>query len=313
MKTQFPIDPALTAIAIAYRNPDKALIADAVFPRVPVKAVDFTYTSYGDTTSGYRLPDTRVGPTSRINRVELKGQRIPGTCDDNAIGVPLSFYDTNTSGEGVDAKKLATEFATNIVTMRHEVDVASLVFSLASYPTARRQTLSGTAQFSDYTNSDPIGVILTGLDTALVRPNVLVFGQRSWSVLRRHPHIVSACQGNEGTRGAASKEAVAELFEVGEVLVGEGWLDTSLPGATPVMTRVWGNHIAGIYRDRVAASSGGLTFGATFQYGTRIAGTIDDPEMGLRGGQLAKVGESTKPTIVAADAAFFWENAVAAS
>ncbi len=31
----FPIDPKLTAIAIAYRNPDIVLIADSVLPRTP--------------------------------------------------------------------------------------------------------------------------------------------------------------------------------------------------------------------------------------------------------------------------------------
>ena len=38
----FPVTPELTAIAIAYRNPDASLIADDVMPRVrPVSTREF--------------------------------------------------------------------------------------------------------------------------------------------------------------------------------------------------------------------------------------------------------------------------------
>jgi hypothetical protein len=41
----FPIDPKLTAVAIAYRNPDVALIADEVLPITPV-AQEFKHLVY---------------------------------------------------------------------------------------------------------------------------------------------------------------------------------------------------------------------------------------------------------------------------
>ena len=41
----FPIDPKLTAIAIAYRNPDVVLIADSVLPRTPTSQ-EFKWLEY---------------------------------------------------------------------------------------------------------------------------------------------------------------------------------------------------------------------------------------------------------------------------
>lgn len=316
MKTPFPTSPHLTAIAIAYKNPDAALIADEVLPRVPVAAIDFQYTSFAN-PSMYRIPNMKVGPRSRVNRLELSGQRLPGSVEDNALEVPLSWYEVNPSSLGTIAgnvpkpEEVATAAVINYVTLSHELDVASLVFDAATYPADQQETLVGTDQFSDYVNSDPIGVVHAGLDAALVRPNVLVFGQPLWSVFRMHPHIVAATNKNSGDHGAAAREAVAELFEVQKVLVGSAFVDSSKPGETPTMTRAWGKHLAGIYRDAMAAQSGGLTFGATFQFGTRVAGAYDDQSIGLRGGRVVKAGESTKPMVCAPAAAYFWQNAAA--
>jgi hypothetical protein len=310
--TAFPADPELTAIAIAYRNPDVSLIADSVLPRASVGSTLFSYTQFNDVHKAFTLPQMRTGPRSRVNRVDLSGVRTQGETYDNAIEIPLSYYDTNGTGKGgSDPRKSATEFATSLVLLQHEIDVANLVFDLNTYPLACRETVLPADQFTEAA-ADPMGNIDDGLDAALVRPNVLVFGQRAWSAYRRHISVVQSVHGSAATHGRVTREQVAELHEVQEVVVGTGWVNTAKPGAAANMVRVWGGHVAAVYRDRAAAQVGGLTFGATFEFGTRLAGMIPDPEMGLRGGELAKVGESTKPLICAPYAGYFWQNAVAA-
>ncbi|MDT4884304.1 hypothetical protein FQZ97_1204280 [compost metagenome] len=76
------------------------------------------------------------------------------------------------------------------------------------------------------------------------------------------------------------------------------------------MVRAWGPHAAFLYRDRLANNSGGTTFGFTAQWGTRISGSIEDGDIGLRGGQRVRVGESTKEVVCAPDLGYFFENAV---
>ncbi|UVH84375.1 hypothetical protein NW342_22030 [Pseudomonas aeruginosa] len=64
----FPIDPELTAIAIAYRN--GRMIADEVLPRVPVGKQEFKYWKY-DLAQGFTVPETLVGRKSKPNEVEF--------------------------------------------------------------------------------------------------------------------------------------------------------------------------------------------------------------------------------------------------
>ncbi len=70
----FPMDPKLTAIAIAYRNPDIALIADQVLPRTPTEA-SFKWLRYA-LADGFTVPDTKVGRKSTPNEVEFSATEV---------------------------------------------------------------------------------------------------------------------------------------------------------------------------------------------------------------------------------------------
>ena len=316
MQTPFPQDPELTAIAIAYKNPDTALIADQVLPRVPVNSTLFEYTEYNDPHKAFTVPFTKVSARGRVNRVDLSGQRKPNSTEDNAIEVPLSFYDVNPhaapGAPKANVRGLATEVATSLVMLQRESEVSALVFDPAQYPTGNKEQVTGNDQWDDV-DSTPIALIEDGLSSMLVRGNLLIFGQRAWSFLRRHADILKAVHGNSGDKGMATRQAVAELFEVQEVLVGTGFINLARPGEAPEMVRVWGDHAAAIFRDRSANTVGGLTFGFTAEYGSRVAGSIPDVDIGMRGGEKVRVGESTKPLIIAPHAGYLWEDAVSSA
>jgi len=73
---------------------------------------------------------------------------------------------------------------------------------------------------------------------------------------------------------------------------------------------VWGNHASFIYRDQLADANSGTTFGFTAEFGGRIATSSFDKNIGLRGGQMVRVGESVKELITAPDLGYFFENAI---
>ncbi len=60
----------------------------------------------------------------------------------------------------------------------------------------------------------------------------------------------------------------------------------------------------------MADTRGGVTFGFTAEWGGRIAGQWEDKNIGLRGGQRVRVGESVKELIIASQAGYFIEDAV---
>ena len=294
---QFQANPIQTAIAIAYKNPDYTLIADDVLPRVTVGGLDFQYMTY-DEAEMFTLPDTRVGKRSAPNQVEVEGELAPAFVQAFAIDIPLD-NETIKKAEaaGYNPRSRATERATNIVMLDREVRVAKEVTDATKYHADQKLAATSAAFFDPA--ADIIGSVQTMIDGCWMRPNQLTFGQTAWSLFRRHPKVLKAIRGNDGGEGLASREDVARLFEVQRLLVGEARVNIAKPGLAPTINRTWGNVITGQFIDRtVNAETGGVTFGFTAQYGTRIAGSMQ-ANMGLMGGELQRSGEYVKELIVA--------------
>lgn len=307
---QFTENPVLTAIAIAYRNPDQVLIADDVLPRIKAPARNFEWQSYNE-ADAFTLPNTRVGRRGTPNQVEIEGTKQSASCEDFGIDVPLDNATIDEAGKnGYDPKNKAAERATDIVMLDREVRVAKLVTDPANYHADHVEALAGTDLFDD-PDSDPISIIEDMLDTCWVRPNQLVFGLAPWRALRKHPKVVKAVNGNSGDQGRATRDQVAELLEVQRVFVGASRINIKRPGENPVLSRVWDNIVAGQYIDRTADTTGGLTFGYSAQLGTKVSGTLP-ANMGLRGGILVRSGETLAEKIVASRAGFLLQNVTGA-
>jgi len=303
----FPVDPVLTAIALAYRN--AVLIADGVFPRVPVGKAEFKYFSYPK-GGAFTIPDTQVGRKSKPNEIEVSATEVPDTTEDYGLEDPVPQADINNAPPNYNPLGRATERLTDLILLDREVRAATLAFAAANYAAANKITLSGTDQWS-HAQGDPIDDILTGLDACIMRPNVMVIGRGAFTALIKNPVINKAVHGTAGDSGVAQRRQIADLFELEEVLVGEGWLNTAKKGQTATLSRVWGKHCALIHRNKQADTSGGVTFGFTAEFGTRVSGSWEDKDIGLRGGQRVRVGESVKELMVANDLGYLITDAAA--
>jgi len=304
----FAIDPHLQSIAIAYRN--ETLIGDRVLPYVPVGKQEFRYLEHTFGES-FTLPDTKVGRKSNPNEIEFTASEKTSATEDHALDDFVPQNDIDNAPANYSPRDRAVVGTMDFVLLGHEKRVADLVFNAASYNAANKVTLSGTDQWSDFVNSDPVDDIMAGLDACLMRPNVGVFGAEVWTKLRQHPAVVKAVNANSGDSGVVSRRAIAELLELDEILVGRSRLNTANKGQPVSLGRVWGKHASFIYRNEAADTQGGLTFGYTARWGERIAGTIRDEKRGMRGGETVRAGESIKELVVADRAGYFVQNAIA--
>ena len=312
--TAFPVNPELTAVAIGYKNPEADLIADQVLPRVPT-AKKFVYTKY-NAEQGYTIPSTLVGRKSEPTMVDFGGTSINDECVDYGLDdlVPndeIAAWEAMTErGMIPNPRAVSTMLLTHLTQLDREIRVAGTVFANATYPTANKATLSGTSQWS-HASSNPVDAILAALDVPLIRPNVLVLGRQTWTKLRQHAAILQAVIKQGVSNGMVSRQAVADLFELDQLLIGSGFYNTAKKGQTPTYARAWGKHAALLYVSATAAQMMQPTFGFTAQFGTRVAGSIQEPKAGLRGGERVRSGESVKEVISANDVGYFFENAVA--
>ena len=312
----FQIQPALTALAISYKN--QAMIADNILPRVPVESPDFKYTVFTQADT-FTIPDTRVGRTSAPNQVDWSATEKTDSVQDHALDQPVPYRDVKAAQASqavygvmpVDPEARATEQLSDLILLDREKRAADLVFNTASYAAANQEVLAGATQWSDFVNSNPINDILAALDVMIVRANTLLLGQAVWTKLRQHPKVVQAIYGTAATSGVVSRDQVAALLEIQNLVVGQGWLNSAKKGQNPSLVRLWGKHASLLYVNPLAVSAKDLTFGITAQWGSRIAGATPDSKIGMLGGTMVRVGEMVKELVVANDVGYFFENAVA--
>ena len=313
----FPIQQDLTAIALAYSN--RSYIADLVLPRVSVGGREFKWLEY-NRDEMFTVPETMVGRKGVPNEVQFGATEKPGFVKDYGLDDLVPNEDLDAAPPGYDCLGRATEGVAELVALDRELRARDLVFNANTYPAANRATLSGTSQWSDFTNSDPYTAINTARDGMLMAPNIGVIGRLAWSKLKVHPKITAALApsstGNTSTSNAqgtpASLQAVADLLELDQILVGQAWVNTSKPGQTASIQRIWGKHMALLHINPIASIRGNaITFGYTAEYGNRVSGSIPEPKVCLRGAQRVRVGESVNEIVCASDVGYFFQNIVA--
>lgn len=315
MPTQapFPLNPDLTAVALSYRN--EAMIADMVLPRVPVALDSFKYYKF-NRDDAFTVPDTKIGRKSEANMVEFGGTEVTDSTVDWGLKDAVPMPDIrNAANTPFDPMGQASLNLSRLVQLDREQRVAGIVFNAANFASANKATLSGTSQWSDYTNSNPLSAILTAFDAMLMRPNKIIFGQAVWTVLRQHPRIVEAVKGTGAgvnAQGMVSRQQVADLLELQEVLVGAGWVNGAKKGATASYTRCWGKFACAIYTEPVASSNTATTFGFTAESGggLRVRDWFDD-KIGTDGAQVVQLVDTVKEVLPANDLGYLWSAAVA--
>lgn len=300
-RAPFPINPVYAAIAVAYKN--KKLIADEVMPRVPVGKREFKYMKHS-LAEGFTIPDTHVGRRSKPNEVEFSSDEETASVEDYGLDSPVPYDDIDNAPEGYDPLANAVESTTDLVLLDREIRVASLIHNSASYAATHRVTQTGTDRVDD-PDFDVIGFIQDIIDSMLIAPTDMTLSRKVASKMCRHPDIVKAFHGNSGDRGKAPVSFLAELFELDRINVGEAFVNAAKKGQAPSIQRAWQDRIALHVNDRLANTMNKrITFAMTAQYQDRIAGSTPDKNIGLRGGEMVRAGESVKELITASDLGF---------
>lgn len=316
-KRPFVSNAAMTAVAIGYSNRSLRLIADQVLPRVPVPTEDFKWLRYND-DEAFTVPETRVGRKGRLNEVEFTATEqsgsvktygltaaIPNSDLDNAAAqreAGLSTYDPRLHTAGM---------LTELIQLDRERRVAAVVQASGNYDAGNVTNLSNAADRFDVGTGDPEARIDTAINSVfVVRPNTAVMSQTVWDRMRRNPNLVKKVKGTTQGDGKITVEEFRAYFDLTNVLIGQAYANSARPGQTATISRVWGNHLSLLYLDTMATPQGGVTWGFSPTFGSRMAGSIPDPRIGLTGGEELRVGEQIDELVVAPRAGALILNAI---
>lgn len=298
------VDPALSNVSIKYTN--QVFIADMVFPVLKVAKQTGKYYVYDK--ANLRIDKTARAAGSGANEVDHNATTSSFACDDHALKEFVADEIQDQADDALNPLVDATENVTEKLMLDRENTLATMLTDTAQV--TQNTTLSGTSQWSDYSNSDPIGDVRTARTTihaaTFRKPNTLILGKQVFDMLIEHPQIIERIKYSQ--LGVVTTELLARLFQVEQVLVGEAGANTAAEGQTDSLSYIWGKHAVVAYiAPKVSLKT--LTLGLTFTYSQRIVKRWRDED---REGTYVRIGnDNYVQKIVAVGAGYLVKNAIA--
>lgn len=305
IQQQVVVDPALSNISIRYTN--DTFIADLIAPMIKTSKQTGKYFIYDK--SNLRIDSTTRAAGSGANEVDI-GVAPTGVfaCDDHALKGFVAQEIQDQADAPLNPLIDETEAITEKLMLDRENKLAVLLQNTSNL--TQNVTLSGTTQWSDYTNSDPIGDIRTARSTihqnTFKKPNTIVMSKLVIDMLSEHPQIIDRIKYSQ--LGVTTEELLAKIFKVDKILVGEAGSNTAKEGQTDALAYVWGKGVIVAYiAPQVRIKM--LTLAVTFTYSVRQVIRWNDFD---KKGTYIRVGDDNySQVIIAAAAGYLIQNAIA--
>lgn len=318
------VNVPLTNLSIAYMQDAAAFIAARAFPNVPVLKQSDRYYIYnrgdfnrdemsiraaGDESSGsgYNLDNT---PTY-FAPVYAFHKDIPDQVRNNSDSVLAPDMEAN-------------RFVSTKALIKRERIWAANYFATSKWTSevAGANTADSThVVYWGDPSSDPIGDIRRGkrslhLVSGGIPANKLVLGAQVWDVLQDHPQFIDRVKYGQTQPNAAqvTKQLIAELLELDELLVMEGIVNTAAEGVTESNAYIGGKHALLLHAapaPGLMTPSAGYTFSWTGMFGNGDEGNrVSSFRMEWKKIERVEIEMAFDSKLVSADLGFFFNGVI---
>lgn len=278
------IDRALTNISVAYLQEASAFIADKVFGIVPVKRQSDVYYVYNKGDFMRDEAQVRGAGTESAGGDYGVEASTPYYCKKHAFHKDVTEEERTNYDEPLDADTDATDFISQKMLIRREMEWASKFFITGVWGTeisgvAASPSTNQTLQWNLAT-SNPIKDI-TDASVAMAgatgfKPNTLVLSPYAFNALKNHEDILDRIKYTQ--KGIVTTDLLATLFELENVYVAWGVVNSAAKGATDAVDFIMGKNALLCYsnpRPALRKPSAGYIFAWTGlegsgAYGNRI-------------------------------------------
>jgi len=302
------VDPILSNVSIGYQN--SAYVAELLYPTLPVAKQSGQHFIYDK--GKFRINDSKRGAGAASKEATLNlTTGLPFFCEDHSLKQFVPDEDVDNAVPPMDPMVDATENVTEMHMVARENELAAALTDTAVL--TQNTTLSGTSQWSDYSNSNPISDVRTAKQTIhesiYVDPNVLVLGKQVYDKLVDHPAVIERVKYSQ--LGIASPDLLARLFDVERVIIAAAGKNTAAEGQTDSMSYIWGkNAILAYINPRIGQKT--ITLGRTYQWKQRQAERLRGTDEEDRKGTYIRVGNHYYDmNLVSASAGYLVKNVVA--
>jgi hypothetical protein len=236
------IDQVLTQISVGW--PNNGLVGENLFPTVTVMKQSDKYYIFG--REGWLVENDVRAPGTEAN--EIPGLQVSLDtyyAQEHSLQIPVTDEERWNADSPLSPDRDGAELVTSKVWLGREKAMKDLATTAANYASTNTVTLSGTSQFNDYVNSDPISVLRTGKAAVHSRiftePNTSVIPYQVMTVLEDHPDFIERIKYSE--RGIVSADLIAAVVGIGKIIIPGVGINSAHTGATPTLGYLWGKDV----------------------------------------------------------------------
>lgn len=289
----------LTGLAIAYTPQD--LIADNVLTQTYVDSPEFKYRYY-DKGQFLTEVDTEIGEYGLPEETEFKYTEKHNGTGVYAHETKLSVRHLNLDTQEKNKEAKRVMFSKNILKLSGEARLAKLLRDENTYD-GNSVTLTSANNFAS-ANAAPIKFVQECADKMYKKPNTMIISRAGASFLRSLKPIVQNYKGNAIQDGLVPVEFLKECFDVENILIGGGRVNTNKRGQNVSLSYIWGNDMILAYIDPSADLDCGVTFGQRVKYKDYNVLTYFDPKPGAEGVKYYKSVEEYKDIVTCPDCGY---------
>lgn len=240
------IDQALTNISVGW--PTEGLAGAALFPSVTVRKQSDKYYIFG--REGW-LPEVDLrAPGTEAN--EISGAAVSLDtyyAQEHALQIAVTDEERENADSPLSPDRDGTNIVTSKIMLGRERTFQTLATTAANYASGHSVTLSGTSQWNDYANSDPISDLRTAKLTIhskiFTEPNVAVIPYQVMTKLEDHPDFLERIKYSE--RAIFSPELLASVLGIERVIVPGVGINSAVLGQTASLGYLWGKDVVVAY------------------------------------------------------------------
>ena len=233
------VDKLLTNVSSAYVP--KGFICEQVLPSITSKQYSGLLGKYG--TNHLRIENSIKGGRGKYRQVEtITRSTTSYLIEGHGLEGFVSKEDYANVEEPFDAERDETIGLSTVLWLEKEKTLADALNNTSVI--TQNTTLSGTSQFNDYANSDPIGVTTIAKNTILDAtgefPNLGIMDLKVWNTLRFHPQLLDQLGFKWDKPGGLNEDDMARALGLDKILFGSARYESAKEGQTSSLQSVWG-------------------------------------------------------------------------
>lgn len=301
------IDRFLTNLSLQYKN--QAFVNEVLFPVVMVEYESDLVPVY-DQAMLFTVYETRRADGSRSNEVDWKlAPSLRYTCEQYALKDIVTDRQRRNADTPLTVEIDTMEFVQDSLDLEKEYRAAQLARNAANYVPTNVAALSGTSQWSDYANSDPLQDIKRAqaqiFKASRMMANTIIFPYQVALTLSYHPKILDLIKYTHADILQNDTQLPKKLFGMNVVVAGAGY-NTANKGQPINIDDVWGKDVIFAYVES-APKIKSISFGKTFRV-TKYVRKWRDEE---RAGDIIECNDLNDMRIIANATGFLLQNAIA--